>query len=697
MSLKHRFYHRLYAGTITFLLVFCAVFQAISLPGHAASAIELSPSVDTVLNNVGNYILSVDSHPDYSSTWNVLGLIRSGRKVSSDYINEYYNNTVNYLEDNDWKITRNKFSDYSRLILGMTVIGKDAQDINGHNLFSYLSDFSKVKLQGFNGPIWALIALNSHPDYSIPVNLDAKEQTTEEGLIQYLVSRETSKGGWTLFGDTPDTDITGMTIQALAPYYGKRDDVTNAVDRALSWLSSAQNKDGGYSTLNGSTTIETSESDDQVIVALCALGIDPGQDSRFIKDNGKWVMSRLFEYYIPAGTNKAGFMHTFPGAGDDGGGASGTLNGMATEQGMYATAAYKRLLTGKTALYDMSDLTLTPGEAPGAPTTRATEAETDTTKKTQKVKIKKITLNYKQITVKTGKTRKLKATVTPANATNKKLKWKSSNKRIATVSQTGKVKGIKAGKVKITVAARDGSGKKATCKVIVEKKKSKKIKVTSVSLNYSQISVQAGASRSLSATVLPSNATNKKLRWYSSDSSIASVSGSGSVKGRKNGTATITAKARDGSGSKAVCKVIVYGGTSYSSSNPSSAPSQTPGANQGGGQSSGAQPGSGQGSSGGSAKEDSAAESTTEVGAWSFEGDSFVPEASTEEEENQEEFDDEEMGSEDLAEEEAGTDARSNLPIWLQILLGFGGSGFLAGGFRMPWAILLERLRRLRG
>ena len=47
--------------------------------------------------------------------------------------------------------------------------------------------------------------------------------------------------------------------------------------------------------------------------------------------------------------------------------------------------------------------------------------------------------------------------------------------------------------------------------------------------------------------------------------------------------------------------------------------------------------------------------------------------------------------------EEAGADARSNLPIWLQILLGFGGSGFLAGGFRMPWAILLERLRRLRG
>lgn len=426
----------------------------------AETAETLNPSVDTVLNSVRSYMLSVDTNPDYNSIWNVIGLTRSGLSVPSSYIQTFYENIYAYLVENDWVLTRTKYSDYSKLILGVTAIGKDAQNIGGHNLLAYLSDFTNVKRQGFNGPIWALIALNAHPSYTIPTDTSAQEQTTEEGLITYLLNGETAYGGWTLAGTEPDVDITGMTIQALSPYYGKRDDVTKAVDRALEWLSESQLASGGYGTMG----TETSESVAQVIVALSSIGIDCAKDSRFIK-NGKWPMTGLFQYYLPEG----GFMHVAAGAANNGGGEGGSLNGMATEQGMYTTAAYKRLLDGRTALYDMSDITVYAGEVVEVSTTNTGGSDTSgSTRSTSTsgavtVKVSNVKLDYSQITVEVGKTRKLKVTVTPDSASNKEVQWLSSNKKIATVKQNGKVKGVKEGTARIKAKAKDGSGKKAVC------------------------------------------------------------------------------------------------------------------------------------------------------------------------------------------------------------------------------------------
>ncbi|MDO4556951.1 MAG: Ig-like domain-containing protein, partial [Lachnospiraceae bacterium] len=260
----------------------------ISTEMTAVTAEALSPDIDTVLSSVKAYMLKNDTNPDYSSIWNVIGMERSGLGVPDTYKDTFYSNVIAYLEENNWEITKTKYSDYSKLIIGLTAIGIDAQNVCGHNLLSYLSDFTNVKRQGYNGPVWALIALHSHPSYLIPENKDATEQTTEEGLIEYILNRETTQGGWTLSGSVPDADMTGMTIQALAPYYNVRTDVTAALDRALTWLSSAQfTSTGGYGTLNSGVTVETSESASQVITALSALGIDCATDSRFIK-NGKW-------------------------------------------------------------------------------------------------------------------------------------------------------------------------------------------------------------------------------------------------------------------------------------------------------------------------------------------------------------------------------------------------------------------------
>lgn len=437
-----------------------------------AEAEVLSPDIDTVLSKVRSYILSKDTKPDYSSIWNVIGLKRSGLYVPESYINLFYSNVIAYCESKDWQITRAKYSDYSKLILALTAIGVDARDVMGHNLLAYLSDYENVSRQGNNGTIWALIALKSNPAYTIPEDSSAKQQNSEELMVQKIVEMQCADGGWTLMGNTGDSDMTGMAMQALASYYNKDgyEDVTAAIDKGLAWIEKNQLSSGGFGTMK----TETSESVAQIITALCGVGIDCGEDARFIK-NGKWPMTGLFQYYMPEG----GFMHVAADAGNNGGGAGGIIDGMATEQGLYATVAYRRFLDGETFLYDMSDVAISAGTKPvvsptidtgsnsGGNSSSTTAKKTETKPAASKVKVIKVGLNYSTIYLTKGKSKTLKATVSPSNATKKSVKWSSSNKKIATVNAKGKVTGKKAGTVTITVKATDGSGKKATCKVVV--------------------------------------------------------------------------------------------------------------------------------------------------------------------------------------------------------------------------------------
>ena len=327
----------------------------------------LNISVSKLLKNIRSYMMSIDQNPSIGSEWFVLGLVRSGMELDDSYFQTYYNHFANYLEENKGILTNSvKYTEYSKAAIVMTSIGKDARKIAGYNLFKPLADMDMVTAQGTNGPIWALIALNCYPDYTIPEVSSVSNQTTQEKLIEYILEQETPKGGWNMTGGSPDSDMTGMAIQALAPFYQKEGykEVTAAIDRALEVLGEMQNATGGYSTMG----VETSESCSQVIAALCALGIDPEKDERFVK-GGKWTVENLLSYYVDG----KGFMHVKADEGNNGGGAAGEVNGMATEQAYYALTAYQRFKNGQTSLYDMSDLKLSQGQKGDGTGTGVTE------------------------------------------------------------------------------------------------------------------------------------------------------------------------------------------------------------------------------------------------------------------------------------------------------------------------------------
>ena len=146
----------------------------------------------------------------------------------------------------------------------------------------------------------------------------------------------------------------------------------------------------------------------------------------------------------------------------------------------------------------------------------------------------------------------LTATVNPSNASNKNVYWTSSDQTVATVDNTGKITAVKAGTATVTVTTEDG-GKTATCKVIVNEKI---YPVTGVTLDKTSVELTEGDVTVLTATVNPSNASNKNVYWTSSDQSVATVDDAGKVTAVKAGTATVTVTTEDG-GKTATCKVIV--------------------------------------------------------------------------------------------------------------------------------------------
>lgn len=263
--------------------------------------------------------------------WLILGLARWEQPGLETYFEDYSQVVAEHTAQLAGVLHEKKYTEYSRLILAWTAIGKDPSDVGGFNMLVPLGNFNQTLAQGINGPIFALLALDSGR-YEIPEHPDAATQASRDLYVDVIVNAQLAEGGWSFNGNSPEPDMTAMALQALAKYQD-RPDVSQAVERGIRVLSELQNGNGGFTM----GTSDSCESIAQVIVALGELGIDM-QDARFVK-NGHTLLDALLRFQNEDGS----FSHIMGEASDL----------LATEQAFYALVALDRMEQGKTSLYSM--------------------------------------------------------------------------------------------------------------------------------------------------------------------------------------------------------------------------------------------------------------------------------------------------------------------------------------------------------
>jgi hypothetical protein len=259
------------------------------------------------------------------SDWEVILLALNGLEVRTPLF------ATNYFRRIEREVAANQgtyrlATDYARIILSFKYHGRNPENIDGHNLIERLINFEGMERQGANAYIWSLKAL-----YGQPAHI-----TTP--LIESLLAYQRTDGGFSLtlsVNARTDVDITAMAITALAPYTTS-EAVNEAVNNGISFLAAAQRQDGTYVSIHGAVSSETLS---QVIIALCAAGVNIHTDPRFIKNNR--TLLHVLDTFRHANGQYA---HTIPASGVI------TVNAVATRQALLAlTAAHHA------ARYDADD------------------------------------------------------------------------------------------------------------------------------------------------------------------------------------------------------------------------------------------------------------------------------------------------------------------------------------------------------
>ncbi|MDO4562477.1 MAG: terpene cyclase/mutase family protein [Clostridia bacterium] len=269
--------------------------------------------------------------------WTVLNIARSEARDNYDaYINAQRENvSARYSANGEFS---SSVTDTQRTVLALGAAGANVRDFGEYNgeAIDLLADATynmnrdSVDCQGLTSAVYGLLALDC---VSTLVPSDAK--FTREDFINSIISYRLTDGGFTYWGESYDPDMTGMVLQALAPYK-EQDNVKEIIDKAVELLAQNQLGNGDCSSWGTSNP----ESTAQVLIALCALGIDYRTDERFIK-NSNTLLDGIEKYRLPDGT----FSHE----------AGGDSNSFATYQANAGLIAAARFDAGKTSFYNYAD------------------------------------------------------------------------------------------------------------------------------------------------------------------------------------------------------------------------------------------------------------------------------------------------------------------------------------------------------
>ncbi|WP_405343090.1 DUF4430 domain-containing protein [Ruminococcus sp.] len=305
--------NKLFAILLCVITLLCGVLSAVPVSAQTYTVAQVQSLCDGIVAYNGYHSAqdfidgTLTDNAGTMSEFYILALSQSGDHDFS----RYENALLSYLDDHSVASATSR----EKYALALAAVGSTDR---------YITDTADEAIGGMGmmSLVFGLHLLN---------NGYTSRLYSTDGLLSEILSREMDEGGWAVMGSWGDVDVTAMTLQALAPHYGGRGDVTDAIDRAITWLSERQLDSGGFKTMG----TENCESAAQVVMALSALGIDPQVDGRFIK-NGTSVMEAMLDYRLSNG----GFSHT----GSDG-------NATATVEVFCALTAYRRMRYGQSGFY----------------------------------------------------------------------------------------------------------------------------------------------------------------------------------------------------------------------------------------------------------------------------------------------------------------------------------------------------------
>lgn len=320
-------------------LMLCAVLLCATW-AQAAQASSVMEDLAAMLHTTAPGLLgSPELEPgEPVSDWIALSAGRNGLTEEKDrYLNKLWDYVSEQYQTQGGLDTVSATA-WHRISLTVLALGADptcfGEDADG-NPINLIADGTydwhrtdSLGTQGTNAWIYALLTLDAG-GYEVP----AGSKYTRQIIINAIIDAQLEDGGIDIGSGMADLDMTAMALQALAPYAGDPQ-VAGVIEKGLAYLSAAQTAQGDF--MNGSGC--SSESCAQVILALCALGIDPQTDGRFQKPGGS-ALDGLLLY-----RTGDGFSHLL---GDD-------TNRMATQQAAQALTALDRLQKGQSRLYDFT-------------------------------------------------------------------------------------------------------------------------------------------------------------------------------------------------------------------------------------------------------------------------------------------------------------------------------------------------------
>ncbi|MBR3361659.1 MAG: terpene cyclase/mutase family protein, partial [Lachnospiraceae bacterium] len=227
------------------IIVFICISSLVlkTIPTYADNSSE-----EDIYQSVQQNVLSrMDSKEEaiYGNEWLALDLTRDEQELSPYYLKDLIDTII--AKDGVLHTGWGDYTNYAKAVLVLTSLGIDASNVAGYNLIEPISAFPQVQMQGVNGVIYALLALDS-ANYEIQAPASIPFTVTRERYIKTILNSQLEDGGWDWADKQADPDMTAMAIQALAPYYDSDPDVKAAVDTALTTLSNLQQPDGGFQT-----------------------------------------------------------------------------------------------------------------------------------------------------------------------------------------------------------------------------------------------------------------------------------------------------------------------------------------------------------------------------------------------------------------------------------------------------------------